>query len=53
MTSLEKTTKIACGIGFLVGMGGFITCLFTEDMFGALTWGVAALVNQNAMNATN
>ena len=53
MTTLERITKVACAIGFLVGMGGFITCLFTEDMFGALTWGVVALVNQNAMNANN
>lgn len=50
---MEKITKIASAIGFLVGMGGFITCLFTEDMFGALAWGVIALANQNAMNATN
>lgn len=53
MATLEIILKIAFTIGFLVGMGGFITCLFTEDMFGALTWGVVALVNQNAMNAAN
>lgn len=53
MGTINLITKVACTIGLLVGTVGFITCLITEDMFGALTWGVVALLNQNALNADN
>lgn len=53
MTTIDRIMKIVCYIGFFVGVGGFITCWFTEDMFGALIWGVVALLNQNSLNENN